>query len=83
MGKRIYVQNTVAAAIHMSKSGDDGHTVCGWRFAGACKHGPGLLYRIVNSLIDMPGTMLCERCLPTERAIAIGHFNADVSVDEQ
>ena len=83
---RIYVQNAVTAAIHKAKGSDDGHTVCGWRYAGARKKVPGLPYRVVTSLVDMPGTMLCERCLPTERAIAVGRYNAynaDLSGDEQ
>ena len=80
---RVYVQNTESAAIHMAKSCDNGHTVCGWPYSRARKRGTGLPYRIANSLVDMPGTMMCERCLPTERAIAIGHYDADMSVDEQ
>ena len=67
----------------MAKSRDNGHTMCGWPYARARKRGAGLPYRIVNSLVDMPGTMMCERCLPTERAIAIGRHEADMSADEQ
>ena len=77
------MQNTVTAAIHMAKSCDNGHTVCGWPFSRARKRGAGLPYRIANSLVGMPGAMMCERCLPTERAIAIGRVNADMSADEQ
>ena len=80
---RVYVQNTVTAAIHMAKSCDNGHTVCGWPYSRARKRGSGLPYRIVNSLVDMPGAMMCERCLPTERAIAIRRYDADMSADEQ
>ena len=83
IANRVYVQNTVTAAIHMAKCSDNGHTVCGWPYARARKRGSGLPYRIGNSLVDMPGTMICERCLPTERAIAIGRFNAGLSGDEQ
>ena len=56
---RVYVQNTVAAAIRMAKSSDNGHTVCGWLYSEARKRGAGLPYRIVNSLVDMPGAMMC------------------------
>ena len=80
---RVYVQNTVTAAIHMAKSSDNGHTACGWPYSKARTRGAGLPYRIVNSLVDMPDTMMCERCLPTERAIAIGRYEADMSADEQ
>ena len=36
----------------------------------------------VESLVDMPGMMMCEKCLPTERAIAVGRYDADMSADE-
>ena len=80
---RVYVQNTVTAAIHMAKGSDDGRTMCGWPYSRARKRGTGLPYRLVSSLVDMPGTMMCERCLPTERAIARGRHDADLSADEQ
>ena len=34
-------------------------------------------------VVDMPGAMMCERCLPTEQAIATGRHDADLSADEQ
>ena len=68
---RVFVQNTATSAVHCAKSNDAGHTVCGWRYAGARKRGAGAPCRIVPTLQDMPGHMLCERCLPTERASAL------------
>lgn len=62
---RVYVQNTVTAAIHVAKSSDNRRTVCGWPYARARKLGPGLLYRTVDSLVDMLGMMMHEKCLPT------------------
>ena len=53
------------------QSCDNGHTVCGWPYARARKRGPGQPYRRVNSLVDMPGAMMCEKCSPIERAIAV------------
>ena len=78
---RVYVQNTVTAAIHMAKSGDNGRTVWGWPYARARKRGPGLSYRTVEPPVDMPCMMMCEKCLPTERAIAVGRYDADMSAD--
>ena len=46
------------------------------------RHGIGPAFRIFENLVDIPGTMLCEHCLPTERAIACSLLNADVSGDE-
>ena len=68
--QRIFIQNTVTAAIHRAKPNDDGSTMCGWPFARARKKGAGAPFRAVHSLAGMPFTMICDRCLPTERAIA-------------
>lgn len=51
------------------------------KFAGAGRRGPGLVYRIVNTLIGLPGGMLCGRCLLIERAIAI-NIMGDLRGDE-
>ena len=83
--QRAFIQNTVTAAIHKAKLNDDGSTMCGWRFVGARKKGAGSPYRVVHSISGMPSTMICERCMPTERAIAamVGIAGAeDISGDE-
>ena len=83
--ERVFVQNTVSAAIHQAKANDGNRTLCGWHFAGARKRGAGAPYRIVHSLVNMPSTMICERCMPTEMALAamIGIVGAaGVSGDE-
>ena len=79
---RVYVQNTTTATIHMARGGDEGRTICGWLYARARARGPELPYRTIQNLIDIPGMLLCERRLPTERAIAIGRYEADLSTDE-
>ena len=79
---RVYVQNTTTATIHMARGGDDGRTICGWPYARARARGTELPYRTIQNLIDIPGMLLCEKCLPTERAIAVGRFEADLSADE-
>ena len=79
---RIYVQNTTTATIHLARSGDCGRTICGWPFARAKSRGPEIPSRTISSLRDIPGTMMCEKCLPTERAIAVGRDAADLSADE-
>lgn len=45
-------------------------TPCGWGYAGARKRGAGPPYRIVPSLANLPSSMICERCMPTENAVA-------------
>jgi hypothetical protein len=76
---RVFIQNTITATVHMAITLDEGHAACGWRFATARRTALGLSYRAVHSLSGLPGSMLCERCLPTERAIAVCAANsADV-----
>ena len=79
---RVFVQNTITAAIHQAKGNDGGHTFCGWRYAGARRRGSGLPYRFLHSLAGLPGTMICERCMPTERALARSTEHGDLSGDE-
>ena len=79
---RVFVQNTSTATIHVARGGDDGRTICGWPFARARARGPEIPYRTVGCLRDIPGMMMCEKCLPTERAVAIGRDVADLSADE-
>ena len=79
---RVYVQNTATATIHMARCGDDGRTICGWPYARSRARGPELPFRNIHCLNDLPGMLLCEKCLPTERAVALGRFEAELSVDE-
>jgi len=79
---RIYVQNTTTATIHVARSGGGGRTICGWPYARAKSRGPEIPSCTINCLRDIPGTMMCEKCLPTERAIAVGRDAADLSADE-
>lgn len=78
---RVLIQNTRTATVHDARSNDEGHTVCDWKFGGACRRGPGPLYRVVPNFASLPGGMICERCLPTERAIAM-NLMGDLSGDE-
>ena len=71
-GARVFIQNTLTAAVHYAKPNDDRSTVCGWQFACARKQrGTGLAYRVVPNLRDLPGNILCETCPPTDLAIAL------------
>ena len=66
---------------HVARGNDSGHTTCGWRYATS-KRVNGAGYRFIHSLTNLPGSMLCERCLTTERAIAVGAREAELSGDE-
>ena len=74
---RVFIQSTVTAAIHMAKAHDSGHTCCGWRYFAARKKGSGSPHRIVDSIATLPGCMICERCMPTEPAVAMQMHDAD------
>ena len=75
--RRVFIQNTYTSTIHFARSNDDGHTSCGWRFATARS-----TYRVVQSLRQLPSTMLCEKCLPTERLMAANLVEVELSGDE-
>ena len=68
--QRVFIQNTKTSAVHYAVANDSRSTVCGWPFKSAQRGGKS--YRVVPNLIDMPGHLLCEHCLLTERLIALG-----------
>ena len=78
---RVFVQNGQTAVVHYAKANDEGHTVCGWRYIAARMRGAGMPYRFAPALIDGPGSMMCERCLLTEEAIATGCDEVEFSGD--
>ena len=65
----------------MAKSAGDGHTLCGWKFSSAHSRMLGPPYRFIASLTDMLGCMMCEICLPTDRAISMPRYEAELSGD--
>ena len=87
--KPSYVQNIETAAVHLIRPTDTCRTMCGYEFRGptfrkrrTCK--PEECFRFFDSLKDIPGTMMCSRCLPSERtmALTLDLLDADVSADE-
>ena len=77
---RVFLQNTITVTVHLALTLDGGHSACGWRFATARRPPTGPAFRIITTLAGLPGTMICERCMPTERAVAL--CIADTSVIE-
>ena len=71
----------ITACVHVARSHDGGYTTCGWHYVNS-KRANGTGYRLLHSLSNLPGSMLCERCLTTERAIAVGAHEAELSGDE-
>ena len=67
--------------MHYAKPNDERSTVCGWQFACARKQrGTGPAYRVVPNLRDLPGNILCDACLPTERAIALNLLEVELGL---
>ena len=62
---------------------------CGWCFDGstyrARRQVSSKSFRVLPTLEGIPGDMICERCLPTERAVALARdlVQDDLSGDEQ
>jgi hypothetical protein len=69
---RVFVQNSITAVVHLALALDGGHSACGWRFATARGRGTNPAYRVITSLTNLPGEMICERCMPTEKAVPLG-----------
>ena len=74
------MRNRTLVIVHYAKQHDDGHTICGWNFTAARMKPAGSPYRFVPCLNGIPGTMLCEKCLPTERAVALA-LGDDIPLD--
>ena len=81
--QRVFVQNTASAAVHFARSSDTRHSACGWPFGTARKLKSGQpAFRILNNLVNIPGSMMCENCLPLERTIALSIREDLLSGDE-
>ena len=81
--QRVFIQNTVTKAVHYAIANNSRTTVCGWPFKAARRGGKA--YRVVPNLVNMPGHLLCEHCLLTERLISLGTSctSHDISGDER
>ena len=70
-----YVQNTVTGTVQRARPIDDGRTLCGLSFRGsthrARRRDGSTSYCMLESISEIPGQMLCDRRLPSERAAAM------------
>jgi len=86
--KPSYWQNNDTATVHLIRPYDSCRTVCGYEFKGPTyrtkKAYKASCHRYFDSLQDIPGTIMCERCLPAERSAALARdiTGAEVSADE-
>ena len=77
-GQRTYVQNLATATMHLVRHHDrsDTRAVCGWQFRGDTARARRRIdrevtFRFLTDITAIPGQMLCERCLPDKRELAI------------
>ena len=88
--RRTYVQNVATATVHLVRAQDTSRAVCGWRFRGATARARRRdlvrepTFRYLPDITLIPGQMLCERCLPDDRdlAIAANLVQEELSSDE-
>ena len=72
---RAYLQNLSSSAVHLISS--EGRTACGWKFARSRTD-----TRSMATLSGVPGILICETCLPSERMLACALGPAPLSDDE-
>ena len=72
---RAYLQNLDSSAIHLVAT--EGRTACGWKFARSRTS-----TRTMATLSGVPGILMCEACLPSERIVACTLGPAPLSDDE-
>ena len=88
-----YLQHPTTATIHVVRPYDASRFVCGYKFRGDTyrtrngrrKHKrEELVFDPVQTIVNIPGAMLCERCLRVQRAAAFQRdlADADISGDE-
>jgi hypothetical protein len=88
--RRTFVQNIATATVHLVRLQDTSRAVCGWTFSGDTARARrrdlvrNPTFRYLEDIAAIPGQMLCERCLPDDRelAIAANLVNAEMSGDE-
>ena len=72
---RAYLQNLDSSDVHLVAS--EGRTACGWKFARSRTS-----TRTMATLRGVPGILMCEACLPSERTISCALGPAPLSDDD-
>ena len=85
----VYVQNCSTATVHQSSPKYSGRTRCGLTYDGATARSRRRIsadaFRTLPTFDDIPGEIICDRCLPAERRAAFNKdlVHAELSGDEQ
>ena len=83
-----FVRNSVTATVHRLRRNDASRSVCGIAITGATFRARRLdskTYLPLDKPDDIPGILLCDRCLKHERAAALERelIDAAISGDEE
>ena len=83
-----YVRHSVIATVHKLRRDDASRTLCGICITGATfrarRQDASKVYQPIDKIDDVPGLLLCDRCLKTERLAALEKefIDAALSGDE-
>ena len=83
---QVYIQNAITATVHRARPSQDGRTICGWHYIGqsfrARRQDSRDAYLMLTALADIPCSLMCERRLASEKALAYGMMEPELSGDE-
>ena len=83
-----FVRHSITATVHRLRPSDDSRTICGICVTGATcrarRQDSSKTYIPLEKLDDIPGILLCDRCLHSERTLALERelIDAAISGDE-
>ena len=86
--KPAYMQNIETAEAHLIRPSDSCRTMCGYEFRGPTYHNKKVYntscFRFFGSRKDILGAIMCDRCLPSERTLALtlDLLGAEMNADE-
>jgi hypothetical protein len=79
-----YVRHTVTATVHRIRPSDASRTICGISISGATfmarRQDNSKCYLPLDSLQDIPGVLMCDRCLNKERSLALNSELVDAAI---
>ena len=79
-----FVRRLITATVHRLRPSDESRTICGISVTGATfrarRQDSSKTYLPLEKLDDIPGILLCDRCLHSERAAALERELVDAAI---